>query len=62
MPGPLARVTAFASRHALLLWLACMAAAVAVTVRTTYVADMSAFLPSTPSAEQAVLLDQLRTG
>ena len=39
-----------------------MAAAAAVSARTNYVADLSAFLPSTPSAEQAVLLDQLRTG
>lgn len=57
-----ARLQSFATRHALALWLLCMVAAGVVTVRTHYVADLSAFLPSSPSAEQAVLLDQLRTG
>ncbi len=49
-------------RRALWVWLACVAAALWLTVRANYVADMSAFLPSTPTAEQAVLLDQLRSG
>lgn len=50
-------------RHtALLLWLAFVLAAAAVTMRTHYVADLSAFLPRNPSAEQAVLLDQLQSG
>ncbi len=49
-------------RRALWVWLACVVAAAWMTVRTTYVADLSAFLPSTPTAEQAVLLDQLRSG
>jgi predicted exporter len=49
-------------RRAVAVWLACVLAAVYVTARTTYVADLSAFLPSTPTAEQAVLLDQLRSG
>jgi len=62
MAGPRSRVTEFARRHALALWLACMAIAAAITLRTHYVADLSAFLPSTPSAEQAVLLDQLKSG
>lgn len=62
MRSAFARLGALASRHALALWLACIVAAAAVTVRTHYVADLSAFLPSAPSAEQAVLLDQLRTG
>lgn len=47
---------------ALLVWLACVLAALAVTVQTRYVADLSAFLPSNPTSEQAVLLDQLRSG
>lgn len=47
---------------ALLVWLACVLAALAVTVKTRYVADLSAFLPSNPTSEQAVLLDQLRSG
>ena len=49
-------------RRAVWVWLACVLAGVWMTVRTTYVADLSAFLPSTPTAEQAVLLDQLRSG
>jgi len=49
-------------RRALALWLVAIVIAAGITLRTHYVADLSAFLPSTPSAEQAVLLDQLRTG
>jgi len=62
MRTALARFKSFAESHALALWLLCMVAAGVVTLRTHYVADLSAFLPSSPSAEQAVLLDQLRTG
>ena len=39
-----------------------MAVAIVVAVRTRYLADLSAFLPSAPTAEQAVLLDQLKSG
>ena len=49
-------------RRALWVWGVCVLAAVWVTARSTYVADLSAFLPSTPTPEQAVLLDQLRSG
>ena len=56
------RCMAFARQHALALWLLCVIACGAVAARTTYVADLSAFLPSAPTPEQAVLLDQLRTG
>lgn len=50
-------------RHtAILLWLLFVLAAALVTARTHYVADLSAFLPRNPSAEQAVLLDQLQSG
>ncbi len=62
MAGSLSHIAAFARRRALVLWLLCIAIATVVTVRTNYVADLSAFLPSTPSAEQAVLLDQLKSG
>jgi predicted exporter len=51
-----------APRRALVVWLLALLAAVFVTVRSTYVADLSAFLPRAPSAGQAVLLDQLRSG
>ncbi|HEV7575405.1 MAG TPA: transporter [Caldimonas sp.] len=44
------------------LWLGGVAAALVVAWRAHYVADLSAFLPSAPTPEQAVLLDQLRSG
>ena len=47
---------------AVVVWLLALAAAVAIAVRARYVADLSAFLPSAPTAEQAVLLDQVRSG
>ena len=50
------------SRRAPALWLACVLAAAFITARSTYVADLSAFLPSSPTPEQTVLLDQLRSG
>ncbi|MET0335063.1 MAG: MMPL family transporter, partial [Rhizobacter sp.] len=66
-PGPLdgnalRRASALVRRGVLVVWLACVALAIGIAWRTHYVADLSAFLPSTPSAEQAVLLDQLRSG
>ena len=61
-PSRFTRLGTFARRHALALWLVCVIAAAAVAARTNYVADLSAFLPSAPTAEQAVLLDQLRSG
>jgi predicted exporter len=62
MASFLGRLGAWIRRSALVVWGLCMVAAVAIAWRTTYIADLSAFLPSTPSAEQAVLLDQLRSG
>jgi predicted exporter len=62
MTGLVERIATFARRRALAIWLVCVLIAAGITVRTNYVADLSAFLPSTPSAEQAVLLDQLRSG
>lgn len=62
MPGPVSNARAWVGRSAVVLWLACVALAIGIAARTHYVADLSAFLPSTPSAEQAVLLDQLRSG
>ncbi len=56
------RAAALLRRGVLVVWLACVAVAIGIAWRTHYVADLSAFLPSTPSAEQAVLLDQLRSG
>jgi len=62
MPGPLVSLRALLIRRAPLIWLVLSLGAAVITARTTYVADLSAFLPSSPSAEQAVLLDQLRSG
>ncbi|WP_018990113.1 MMPL family transporter [Aromatoleum toluclasticum] len=47
---------------ALLLWLAFVAACVAVVSQTRFTTDLSAFLPEAPSAEQRILVDQLRDG
>lgn len=44
------------------LWLALMALALWFSLRATYVADLSAFLPAAPTAEQRVLLAQLKNG
>jgi predicted exporter len=45
-----------------LVWLLCLLACAVVIARTTFVADLSAFLPRSPSAGQRVLVDQLRDG
>ena len=47
---------------AVAIWLLALALALGVALRTRYVADLSAFLPSAPTPEQAVLLDQLKSG
>src|SRR5664279_2886523 len=44
------------------VWLGAIVAAIVVAARAHYVADLSAFLPSAPTPEQAVLLDQLKSG
>ncbi len=44
------------------VWLAVVAAMAAVAFRSSYVADLSAFLPSAPTPEQAALLDPLKEG
>ncbi|CAG9170651.1 hypothetical protein LMG23992_01693 [Cupriavidus laharis] len=51
-----------ASRLAVALWLAWLLACAAVVTRTGFTADLSAFLPRMPSAEQQLLADQLREG
>ena len=45
-----------------LLWLAGVAASVAIIAHTRFTADLSAFLPTAPTLEQRVLVDQLRDG
>jgi predicted exporter len=51
-----------AAARVLLLWLALMAAGVAVVANSRFSADMSFFLPSRPSVKQTVLVGQLQDG
>jgi len=44
------------------IWLVAMALGLWLCARATYVADLSAFLPSAPTAEQRVLMAQLKNG
>ncbi|MEY2688636.1 MAG: hypothetical protein RL375_2834 [Pseudomonadota bacterium] len=48
--------------RALLIWLVLMALGGLLAARARFVTDLSAFLPAAPTAEQRVLLDQLRDG
>lgn len=45
-----------------LLWLLAMGAGAVVVMQTSFSTDMSFFLPGRPTAEQQVLVDQLREG
>ncbi|MFP3889485.1 MMPL family transporter [uncultured Ralstonia sp.] len=61
--GPTAHgIGARLRQRAVLVWLLCLLACAVVIARTTFVADLSAFLPRSPSAGQRVLVDQLRDG
>jgi predicted exporter len=44
------------------IWLALVAAGAVIVARAHYAADMSAFLPATPSPSQRALVDELRDG
>jgi predicted exporter len=44
------------------IWLAAMALCAVLVARASFTADMSAFLPQAPTAEQRLLVDQLRDG
>ena len=46
----------------LALWLALLALAVGQILRTPFTADLSAFLPANPDAQQRVLIEQLQSG
>jgi predicted exporter len=50
------------SRLAIGAWLAFVLACVVIIARTEFTADMSAFLPRSPTAAQQVLVEQLRDG
>nr|WP_311528788.1 MMPL family transporter [uncultured Ralstonia sp.] len=49
-------------RPAVLVWLTGLLLCAVVIGRTRFMADLSAFLPRSPSVEQRVLVDQLRDG
>ncbi|MBY4707032.1 MMPL family transporter [Ralstonia insidiosa] len=51
-----------ARQPAVLVWLLGLLLCAVVIGRTSFTADLSAFLPRSPSAEQRVLVDQLREG
>lgn len=51
-----------AGRVTVTLWLISLAGLIGVILRTPFTTDMSAFLPSSPTQEQQVLVDQLRDG
>jgi len=50
------------ARRAFLLWLLAMLAGAAIVWNSRFTADMSFFLPSHPTAEQQVLVNQLKEG
>lgn len=50
------------ARTTLLLWLAAMLAGAAIVWQSRFSADISFFLPAHPSAEQQVLVDQVKEG
>lgn len=50
------------ARRSFLLWLLAMLAGAAIVWHSRFTADMSFFLPSKPTAEQQVLVDQLKEG
>jgi predicted exporter len=47
---------------AIALWLVLLAASIGIIGRTQFTADLSAFLPRSPTPEQRLLMDQLRDG
>lgn len=49
-------------RLTLAAWVLSLLACVLVILRTQFVADLSAFMPSSPSARQQILIDQFRDG
>ena len=49
-------------RVAIVVWLAVLVFAIVVIARARFTADLSAFLPTRPTPEQALLIDQLREG
>ncbi|WP_229007376.1 MMPL family transporter [Methylophilus sp. Leaf408] len=50
------------ARTALVLWLLMVLLSLGIIARSHFTADLSAFLPSHPTAEQQLLMDQLKDG
>ncbi|KVV40184.1 hypothetical protein WK81_22010 [Burkholderia ubonensis] len=61
-PSPVARGLRVLRQRAVLAWLLGLLACGFAISRATFTADLSAFLPRSPSAGQRVLVDQLRDG
>ncbi|MGN6650538.1 MMPL family transporter [Trinickia sp.] len=59
---PTSALRALLTRRAVQLWLLFLIGCALVIQRAHFTADLSAFLPRAPSAEQRVLVDQLRDG
>jgi predicted exporter len=49
-------------RAAIAVWLAFLVVSTVIIARSHFTADLSAFLPRTPTAQQQLLMDQLRDG
>ncbi|MEM5317458.1 MMPL family transporter [Paraburkholderia sp. JHI869] len=58
----IARSFALVQRRAVAVWLLCLVACAVAIGRANFTADLSAFLPRSPSPTQQVLVDQLRDG
>jgi predicted exporter len=50
------------AKSAIAVWLLMIAISLVIISRSTFTADLSAFLPSNPTAEQQLLMDQLKDG
>ncbi|MEZ0288857.1 MAG: hypothetical protein ACAH05_07805, partial [Methylophilus sp.] len=50
------------ARTAIVIWLAMLLLSLGIISRSHFTADLSAFLPSHPTAEQQLLMDQLKDG
>jgi predicted exporter len=61
-PNLIARSLALVQRRAVAVWLLCLVACAVAIGRANFSADLSAFLPRSPSETQRVLVDQLRDG
>ncbi len=55
-------MNSISSRWAVGAWLVFVAACIAVIARTSFTADISAFLPRSPTPAQQILVEQLRDG